>query len=187
MQINSREVNLVGAWALAAARSVQEATNAEAGGSGSRAAALVTAALFPNERVDALREVLGLSPAGVVRLLDQLVGAGLVKRGAGTRDGREVLVSPTRRGASVAGRVLAARASAVRLLLEPLSETERRQFLVLLEKLLIGMPSGRGQARHICRLCDHRACERSWCPVSTGAPGEGERSHPSKALREDGR
>jgi DNA-binding MarR family transcriptional regulator len=167
----------VGAWALASAEAVTEATDGELGGSGALAAAAVTVAQFPDERVDALHGALGLSPSGVVRTVDRLVEAGLAARRVGAGDGREVLIHPTRRGARAAERALAARAGAVGRLLEPLSPAERDQLLTLLEKLLAGLPSDRGEARHICRLCDHPACERTWCPVSAEAPGEPHRSH----------
>ena len=142
MQLTPRDVNLVGAWALDAARAMREATDREVGGSGSLAAGIVTIALFPGERVDSLRRALGLSPSGVVRTLDQLVAAGLVERKPGAEDGREVLVHPTRSGIRTAAR-----------------------------------------ARHLCRLCDHPACEQSWCPVSAGAPGYGKHSHPAESFR----
>jgi MarR family transcriptional repressor of emrRAB len=177
----ARATNLVGAWALAAAQAIREATDGELGGSGALAAALVTVALFPDERVDALHGALGLTSSGVVRTVDRLVEAGLAERHGGLGDGREVLIRPTRRGARAAERVLVARARAIDRLLEPLSPSEREQFLDLLEKLLAGVASDRAQARHICRLCDHPACERSWCPVSAGAPGEAHRSHPAEA------
>ena len=176
-QLERRATNLVGAWALAAARAVTEATDGELGASGALAAATVTVALFPDERVDALQGALGLSPSGVVRTVDRLVEAGLAERHGGITDGREVLIHPTRRGVRSAERVLAARAGAVGRLLEPLIPTEREQLLTLLEKLLTGLPSDREDARHICRLCDHPACERTWCPVSAGAPGKPRRSH----------
>jgi DNA-binding MarR family transcriptional regulator len=179
MQINARVANLVGAWSLAAAQAVQDATDGELGGSGSLAAALVTVALFPGERVDALRRALGLSPSGVVRTVDRLVDAGLVERHGGSGDAREVLLDPTRSGARVADRVLAARAKAVGCLLEPLATGERDELVRLLEKLLPALPDDRDDARRICRLCDHPACERSWCPVSAGAPGEPHRSRGS--------
>lgn len=161
---------------------MREATDGELGGSGALAAAAVTVALFPDERVDALQAALGLSSSGVVRTVDRLVEAGLAERTGALRDGREVLIHPTRRGARAAERVLAARAGATERLLEPLSAPERDQFLSLLEKLLAGLASDRDQVRHVCRLCDHPACERSWCPVSAGAPGEPHRSHSAKAL-----
>jgi DNA-binding MarR family transcriptional regulator len=178
MQLDPRAVNLVGAWALGAAHSLQTAIDAEVDGSGALAAAILTIALFPDQRVDTLHPVLGLSPSGVVRTLDRLVDAGLAERRTGADDGREVLIRPTRRGARLAERALAARAAAATDLLEPLTVPEREQFLVLLEKLLTGLAPDRPGARHICRLCDHPACERAWCPVSAGAPGEGHRSHP---------
>src|SRR5919109_3142176 len=135
MQLDSRGVNLVTAWALAAAHALQTAVDDEAGGSGALAAAAVTIALFPDQRVSVLRPILALSPSGVVRTLDRLVEAGLAQRSQGADDGREVLIRPTRRGVRVAERVLAARAAAAGHLLEPLSERERAQFLELLEKL----------------------------------------------------
>ena len=180
-QLNRRATNLVGAWALAAAQAIRNATDEELGGSGALAAALVTVALFPDERVDALQDVLGLTSSGVVRTVDRLVEAGLAGRHGAVGDGREVLIHPTRRGARVAERALTARASAIDRLLEPLTASEREHFLDLLEKLLVGLRSDRGQARHVCRLCDHPACERTWCPVSAGASGEAHRSHPANA------
>jgi DNA-binding MarR family transcriptional regulator len=176
MQLAAQEVNLVGAWALGAAQALQEATDAEVSAGGVLAAAAVTIALFPGERVDALRAVLDLSPSGVVRTVDRLVADGLAERRPSATDGREVLVYPTRRGARVGQRVLEARAAVADRLLAPLTQAERDAFLGLLAKLLGALPRDRESARHICRLCDHPACERSWCPVSEGAPGAAHRS-----------
>jgi len=177
--ISARDANVVAAWVLAAGEAVGHATEEAAGGSGELASALVTVALFPGERVDALRHVLGLSPSGVVRAVDRLAGAGLVERRGSSGDAREVLLHPTRRGVRVAERILAARASAVDELLACLAEGERAELVRLLQKLLTALPSDRAAARRICRLCDHPACEHSRCPVSEGAPGQGHRSHPA--------
>ncbi|MGN6872716.1 MAG: MarR family winged helix-turn-helix transcriptional regulator [Solirubrobacteraceae bacterium] len=182
MQLTSREANLVGAWASGVVQALQEATDAEVAGGGALAAALVTCTLFSGERIDALQPVLGLSASGVVRTVDRLVAAGLAERQASAGDGREVLIYPTRRGARTAERVLKARAALADRLLEPLSGSERETFLKLLAKLLVAMPSDRESARHICRLCDHPACELGWCPVSEGAPGDPHRSRPSRPL-----
>jgi MarR family transcriptional repressor of emrRAB len=177
--ISAREANVVAAWLLAAGEAVGHATAEAAGGSGELASALVTVVLFPGERVDALRQVLGLSPSGVVRGVDRLVAAGLVERRGGSGDAREVLIHPTRRGVRVAERILAARARVVDELLRGLTGRERAELVRLFEKLLTALASDREAARRICRLCDHPACERSRCPVSDGAPGEGHRSHPA--------
>src|ERR1700733_12192424 len=167
MQISwSRQANLVGAWTVSAARAIQAATEAASSGAGASPAALLTVALFPGERIDTLRRVLGLSPSGAVRVVDQLVAGGLVERRASAKDAREALIHPTTRGKRLARRGLAAREAAAQQLFAPLSEQERAQFFSLLEKLLVALPSDRDEARHICRLCDHPACEQSWCPVS---------------------
>lgn len=173
---SGRQANLVGAWTVSAACAIRAATEAAGNAAGASPAALLTVALFPGERIDSLRRVLGLSPSGAVRVVDQLVSGGLVERRASAKDAREALIHPTVRGSRVARRVLAARDAAVQQLLEPLSEQECAQLFSLLERLLVALPSDRDDARHICRLCDHPACEHSWCPVSAGALGEPHRS-----------
>jgi MarR family transcriptional regulator, negative regulator of the multidrug operon emrRAB len=182
MQLIGQEANLVGAWVSGVVQALQQTTDAEVAGGGARAAALVTSVLFPGERIDALQPVLGLSASGVVRTVDRLVAAGLAERRASAGDGREVLIYPTRRGVRTAERVLRARAATADKLLEPLSRSERETFLNLLAKLLLAMPSDRDSARHICRLCDHPACERGSCPVSERAPGDAHRSRPPRRL-----
>jgi DNA-binding MarR family transcriptional regulator len=167
----------VGAWALVAAERIQEAIRKASEGSRSAPAALATIATFPGERSDAVGRVIGLSPSGLVRAVDRLVGENLVRRVESTTDGREVRLQATPRGRRATERLLAARASAVTSLLQPLAPSERTQFLTLLDKLLRATPSSRDQARQICRLCDHPACERTeGCPVSQGAPGSAHRS-----------
>jgi DNA-binding MarR family transcriptional regulator len=182
MQLIGQEANLVGAWASGVVKALQEATDAEVAGGGALAAALLTSTLFPGERIDALQPVLGLSASGVVRTVDRLVAGALAERRASDGDGREVLIYPTRRGVRAAERVLGARAAAADSLLAPLTRSERATFLKLLAKLLVAMPKDRDGARHICRLCDHPACERGSCPVSEGAPGEPYHSRPPRPL-----
>jgi DNA-binding MarR family transcriptional regulator len=171
-QVTASDANLVGAWALFAAEGIQEAIGRASEGSHSTPAALATIATFPGERSDTVGRVIGLSPSGVVRAVDRLVSGDLVRRVESKTDGREVRLEATPRGRRAAERVLAARAAAVTSLLEPLAASERRQFLTLIDKLLRATASSRDQARQICRLCDHPACERTdSCPVSQGAPG----------------
>lgn len=171
------EANVVGAWALVAAERIEVAIREAGAGSHSAPAALSTIATFPGERSDAVGRVVGLSASGLVRAVDRLVGENLVRRVESTTDGREVRLQATPRGRRATERLLAARASAVTSLLQPLAPSERTHFLTLLDKLLRATPSSRDQARQICRLCDHPACERTeGCPVSQGAPGAAHRS-----------
>jgi MarR family transcriptional regulator, negative regulator of the multidrug operon emrRAB len=169
--------NLVGAWALKASERIEVAMREAYGGSRSGMAALATIATFPGERSDAVGRVVGLSASGLVRAVDRLVGENLVRRVESTADGREVRLQATPRGRRATERLLAARAAAVTSLLQPLAPSERRRFLALLDKLLRGTASSRHEAREICRLCDHLACEGTvGCPVSQGAPGVAHRS-----------
>lgn len=175
------EANVVGAWALVAAERIEVAIREAGAGSHSAPAALSTIATFPGERSDAVGRVVGLSAPGLVRAVDRLVSENLVRRVQSTTDGREVRLHATARGRRATERLLAARAAAVSRLLQPLAPSERTQFLTLLDKLLRGAASNRNQAREICRLCDHLACERTdGCPVSAGAPGV---AHQSQVLR----
>ena len=123
-QLNRRATNLVGAWALAAARAVTEAADGELGASGALPAAAVTVALFPDERVDALQGALGLSPSGVVRTVDRLVDAGLAERHGSVGDGREVLIHRAEMIAHADD--LAAEQAALRTEEERLAEAARR-------------------------------------------------------------
>src|SRR6266566_2853821 len=59
--------------------------------------------------VDLLRQVLGLTSSGTVRLLDRLEEAGYVRRGPGA-DGRSVSISLTESGRAAAEQVTAQRA-----------------------------------------------------------------------------
>jgi hypothetical protein len=55
--------------------------------------------------------------------------------------------------------------------LASLGTREREQLSMLHERLLAGLTSGRADARHICRLCDSRACghHEGRCPVTRAA------------------
>src|SRR5438045_2047322 len=88
--------------------------------------------------VGLLRRVLGLTSCGTVRLLDGLVAAGYVERGAGA-DGRATLSSLTPAGRAAAVQMAAARGKVLEQALGPLSSEERRSLEKLTSKLLIGL------------------------------------------------
>jgi DNA-binding MarR family transcriptional regulator len=120
--------------------------------------------------VDLLRQVLGLSPSGTVRLLDRLEESGYVRRGPG-EDGRSVSVTLTEPGRAAAGRVSAARAGVLQRALAVLSPQERQAFERLAGKMLVGMMRGPGALRWICRLCATGVCRGAdgGCPVGNEA------------------
>lgn len=129
--------------------------------------------------MDDLRNAVGLTPSGAVRLVDRLAAAGLVERRPGA-DGRSLALHLTGRGRRAARRVLAARAESLARLVAVLDERERRSLVDLTEKLVAALATqrladrGRDQdpaGGWLCRLCDVDACGRpdGRCPAATAA------------------
>jgi DNA-binding MarR family transcriptional regulator len=166
-----RSGNLLGALSLVLADRTSEAVAEAAGRSESAAAALSALLHFLDKpSVDKLRQVLGLTSSGTVRLLDRLQAAGYVERGPGA-DGRSTSVSLTAQGRRAAERVADARAGVLAGALAALTPAERETLDDLAGKLLVGLMRGPGATRWMCRLCDLRACGRDEgrCPVANAA------------------
>jgi DNA-binding MarR family transcriptional regulator len=163
---NAREANLLGTLSLAVAGRMESAIASPPGPSGPAALAALDGYLG-GEPIDALRQVLGLTHSGAVRLVDRLVDAGLARRRRGA-DARTVAVTLTAAGRAAAQAVRSAREAALEDTLAVLSPAERATLCALHEKLLAGLTSDRASARRLCRLCDAEACghERGTCPVT---------------------
>jgi len=170
------EANLLGALALVVNDRTEEAI-AATGLSPSAAAALSALHQFlDHPSIERLRQVLGLTPSGTVRLVDRLVEAGYVTRGP-AQDKRTVSVALTPKGRRAAARVEAARASVLSGALVDLSEAEQQTLHDLLGKLIApfvraNLDRGPGGG-WICRLCDLAACGRDvgHCPTANTAAG----------------
>jgi DNA-binding MarR family transcriptional regulator len=173
-----REGNVLGALALVITDQSAGAIAAAAGQSASAAAALSALDQFLDRpTIDRLRQVLGLTPSGGVRLVDRLVDAGLVARGPG-EDGRSRTVSLTPRGRRVAARISAARAATLAGALAGLSPEERATLGSLLDRVMANVVDAKDGGAWICRLCDLTACERpaGRCPAyNAGRAKYGER------------
>jgi DNA-binding MarR family transcriptional regulator len=166
-----REANVLGALALVVADRTSDAIAGAAGQSETAAAALSALHHFLDRpTIDLLRQVLGLTPSGTVRLVDRLVGAGYVTREPGG-DGRSRAVALTAEGRLAAERVAAARADVLSAALSALSTDERATLHDLLSRLLATFVRGPGATRWICRLCDTDACGRAdgHCPAANAA------------------
>ncbi|HEY6277846.1 MAG TPA: MarR family winged helix-turn-helix transcriptional regulator [Streptosporangiaceae bacterium] len=163
--------NLLGALSLVIADRMADEM-AEAGGRPESAAAALSALLHFLDRptIDRLRQVLGLTSSGTVRLIDRMEAAGHVRRGAGP-DGRSTTVSLTGAGRAAAGRVADARAGVVVGALAGLSAEERAVLRDLVAKMLVGFIRGPGATRWMCRLCDVGLCRgaEGGCPVGNAA------------------
>jgi DNA-binding MarR family transcriptional regulator len=159
--------NLLGALSLVIADRMADAM-AEAGGRPESAAAALSALLHFLDRptVDLLRQVLGLTSSGTVRLVDRMAESGYVQRGPGG-DGRSTSVSLTGAGRAAAERVAAARVGVLQGALAGLSPAERETLRELMAKILAGLIRGPGAVRWMCRLCDTGVCRgtEGGCPV----------------------
>ena len=166
-----RAANLLGALSLVVADQAADAT-AEAAGRSDSAAAALSALLHFLDRpsIDRLRQVLGLTSSGTVRLIDRLAESGYVRREPGV-DGRSTSIVLTEAGRRAAARVSRARADVLERSLSVLSPAERATFDRLAGKILVGMMRGPGATRWICRLCDIGVCRgaAAGCPVGEAA------------------
>jgi DNA-binding MarR family transcriptional regulator len=166
-----RTGNMLGALSLAVTDRTSEAVGGAAGQSETAAVALSALHHFLEDpSVDLLRQVLGLTASGTVRLVDRLQDAGYVTRRPG-RDGRSVSVRLTASGRRAAERVAAARAEVLEKALSGLAPGERRVLDEVVSRVLVGHIRGPGATRWMCRLCDTTACgrEEGRCPVANAA------------------
>ncbi len=169
--VADRAANVLGALSLVIADQAADAVAEAAGRSESAAAALSALLHFLDQpSVDKMRQVLGLTSSGTVRLIDRLEESGYVRRTAG-RDGRSTSVVLTEAGQDAAVRVTAARAAVLQRSLRVLSADERVALEALIGKVLVGMIRGPGATRWICRLCDIGVCRGTpgGCPVGNAA------------------
>jgi DNA-binding MarR family transcriptional regulator len=175
-----RTTNIVGALVLTVADAVRAAAEAAAQHTDAAPAAITSLLAAPAGRsIDQLRQVVGLTPSGGVRLVDRLVADGLAERRRGT-DRRTVVVVLTPRGRRTARAILTARARAVERTLSVLDDDERAVFGDLVERLVAGAARRRYADRvageppstgWMCRLCDMVACGRDdgSCPAAAAA------------------
>jgi DNA-binding MarR family transcriptional regulator len=148
-----------------------DATAAAAGRADSAPAALAALLHFLDRpSVDRLRQVLGLTSSGTVRLLDRLAETGYIERQEGA-DRRSTAIVLTDAGRVAAEEVCGARADVLDRATASLSPAERADFDLLIGKMLVGMMRGPGAVRWICRLCDTGICRGSpgGCPVGNAA------------------
>ena len=167
-----RAANVVGALALVLTDRMTDAVEGAADQAATGAVALSALHHFLRApTIDLLRQVLGLTHSGTVRLVDRLEVVGLVRRGPG-QDGRTTTVRLTAAGRRAAGRVTGSRGGVLHDALDALTPAEQEQLADLAGRVLVGLRRGSGATRWTCRLCDTGACGRDQgrCPVAGPAP-----------------
>jgi DNA-binding MarR family transcriptional regulator len=177
---DTRLENLVGALVLALGERIRTATEVATDQPAGGPAVLVTLEEWGRgASVDEIRQLVGLSPSGAVRLVDRLVQAGLVTRRAGP-DRRTLSVELTDAGRAAAARARSARAATLAEVLDDLTPAQRRALTPLVEDLLAALTRQRLDQRArgdvpadgwLCRLCDFVACGRpdGRCPAAIAA------------------
>ncbi len=156
--------NLLGALSLAVMDRIEQGAREVVGRGGETPAALMVIGYGEGKTNDKLRRVLGLSHSGTVRLVDRLVSDQLVERRPG-KDGREVALYLTAKGASARKDLKASRISAVASLLDVLSPAEAKRLGTLIRELLARQDTSEIDRFTICRMCDNSVCTN--CPLPT--------------------
>jgi MarR family transcriptional regulator, negative regulator of the multidrug operon emrRAB len=162
--MRARSGNLLGALAIGISDRLQRETEAVAGHSGGRAAALATLAQWPPDTIEALRHSLGLTHSATVRVINGLVADGLVTR-EHLGGGPAVRPRLTDAGEAEARKVLAARNGALEWLFEDISDDELKHFTPVVERLLQKLTPDFNAGELICRLCELDECPQDRCPV----------------------
>ena len=171
MTAEGRTANVLGALALVVSDRTGAAVADATGQSASAAAALSALSEFLDRpTLDDLRKVLGLTPSGVVRLVDRLADSGLVTREAGP-DARSRAIVLTDEGNRLAAEINRSRMAALTGTLAGLSEPELNDFHRLLSRVMANVVQDKDGGAWICRMCDLEACERSGghCPAAIAA------------------
>jgi DNA-binding MarR family transcriptional regulator len=164
-EMPDRLSQLLGVLALASVDRFRSAVEGSLGRGGAHSGALIHLDAYPDESVQGLADVLGVSQPAAVKIADRLARDGLLERRAGA-DRRVRALRLTPKGRRAAADVLARRADALDELLAALSTPEREALEPLLEKLVAGLAHDRPAALTVCRLCDRTAC----CGGTTGCP-----------------
>ena len=156
--------NLLGALSLAVMDRIEQGARDIIGYAGETPAALIVIGYGPGITNDKLRRILGLSHSGTVRLVDRLVSDRLVERRP-RKDGREVALHLTPKGAASRKDLLTSRISAVASFVDVLSPSERKRLGEVIRNVLARQDTSEMDRFTICRMCDNGVCSN--CPLPT--------------------
>ncbi|MEZ5829969.1 MAG: MarR family transcriptional regulator [Dongiaceae bacterium] len=159
-----RDLNIIGAFALALADDFKGAMEDLAEGNESACGALVVVGQESGLSIDRLSKILRLSQPGTVRLVDRLAAAKLVERKTGT-DRRSVALRLTEAGHRQVKSLLVGRQHALSEALRGLDDWERSTLAAIAAKVLRGVEHSEVECDRRCRLCDDRACPDETCPM----------------------
>ena len=159
-----RDLNVIGAFALALADDFKGAMEDLAEGNESACAALIVIGQESGLSVDRLSKIMKLSQPGTVRLIDRLAEAKLVERKTGT-DRRSVALRLTEAGKRQVKSLLVGRQHALLQALRGLDDWERSTLSAIADKVLRGLGHGEVECDRRCRLCSDATCPDESCPM----------------------
>lgn len=165
METNDYITNLLGAFATTISTQIEQAVAGLGGRSLTHESALVAIRNHPNDTIDVLSKVLGLTHSGAVRLINTLEEERLVERHRSEEDARAVVLRVTTKGRRRANNVLQARERVIAPILANLTDEQQQSLVPVLEAALGRLTNGQEGARRICRLCNERICRPQGCPV----------------------
>lgn len=162
---HSHTGNVLGALALALSDRMAEAVAGDVPVTDASALSALRH-ILDGSSIDRLRQIVGLTHSGAVRLVDRLGEAGLAVRTVGP-DRRTTAVILTDAGRELADQVTTARAAVLAAALAPLGAQDRAALDRIAGTLLVALMRESGATRWICRLCDTSACGRYTgdCPI----------------------
>lgn len=159
-----RDLNIIGAFALALADDFKGAMEDLADGNESACAALIVIGQESGLSVDRLSRILRLSQPGTVRLVDRLAAARLVERKTGA-DRRVVALRLTEAGKRQLKSLLIGRRHVLTQALRGLDDWERSTLAAIASKVLGGLEHSEVECDRRCRLCDEDSCPDETCPM----------------------
>lgn len=160
-----RDLNVIGAFALALADDFKSAMQDLADGNESTCSALIVIGQESGLSVDRLSKILGLSQPGTVRLIDRLAMSKLVERKTGS-DRRSVALRLTEAGKRQVKSLLVGRQHALVQALRELDPGERQALAAIADKVLRGVDHSTVACDRRCRLCDGDTCPDATCPMA---------------------
>jgi MarR family transcriptional repressor of emrRAB len=161
--------NLWNAISLATVDKIEQAFAARIGRGPSAVAAIIQTGTEPGLSIERLRRILALSHSATVRLVDQLVADGFLRREAASgADRRARSLYLTDEGEALFEAARSTRRNVAKAALARLSEAERKSLTGMVEKMFPALVAGGDDELVVCRLCDEAVCPFERCPVPHG-------------------
>lgn len=167
MMKNDYLENILGAFTTALMSNIESEVSSLGGRSLNHETALVSIFNHPNEGIDKLSKVLGLTHSGAVRLVGTLTSEGLLMRRQNPDDARAAVLCVTEAGQQRVEKILQARARTIENVVADLNIQQREQLLPIIESALSSITKNEIEARKICRLCNEGVCKSTGCPVES--------------------